>query len=294
MERTDASRGQEAPAPAAPRRARRTGRAGAMLLVLGTLLVVAIGSIGCRSSTAESGAKSGSASNAGAVAAGMAAGSVLVGGGAVANAITVMGTGSVDVPADQAVLSIGVETKAADAAKAADANAQAMNRVLEALKKAGVPDSAVQTAGVTVAPDYSTPAPGSGQQQPSGFRATNVVTVTVPDAAGVSRVFAAAATAGANSISGPSWGLADEAKATGAALEKAVAAARAKAEVLAKASGVRVGDVLALSESGTVGPLTGTFAAAEAASPTSVTPPPVNPGKITVTSSITASYAIAR
>ena len=293
MEKSDASRGQEAPA-ARPRRARRAERAGAMLVVLGAIVLVAIGSIGCRSATADGGATSAPASNAGAVAAGMAAGSVLVGGGAVANAITVTGTGSVDTPADQAVLSIGVETKAEDAGKAADANAQAMNRVLEALKKAGVPDSAVQTAGVTVSPDYSTQPSGSGQPQPSGFRATNVVTVTVPDAAGVSKIFAAAATAGANNISGPVWGLADEAKATAAALEKAVAAARAKAEVLAKASGVRVGDVLALSESGTVAPLTGTFAAAEAGSPTGVTPPPVSPGKITVTSSITASYAIAR
>ena len=207
------------------------------------------------------------------------------------DSITVTGTGNVKAAPDRAIMQIGVVTRGTDAAKAADENAAASKRVLDALKQAGVPDAALQTARVTVSPEYQTE-PTSGQQQPSGFRADNSVTVTLDQVDMVGKVFAAAAAAGANEISGPEWTLADPAAATDSALGKAVAAARAKAEALAKAGDVGVGEVVSITETGSADPRI--FAERAAVDAAGVTEPPVSPGELDVTASVTVTYRIAR
>lgn len=267
------------------------------------LLLALVAVVGLLTGCSEAGTEGGDSGTSGPVASGIAPGAAAPGssgsaalaaqatGALAADTITVTGSGSVQVAPDRAVMQIGVVTRGPDAAKAADQNAAATKRVLDALLKAGIPRDALQTARVTVSPEYNAE-PGRGTTQPSGFRADDSVTVILKDVSAVGKVFAAAASAGANDIYGPDWRLDDENASSSGALEKAVAAARVKAEALAKAAGVRVGDAVAIAESGSVQPTT--TAERALGDQAAVQEPPVSPGLLTVSASVTVTYRMAR
>ena len=107
--------------------------------------------------------------------------------------------------------------------------------------------------------------------------------------------FAAAAEAGANNMSGPTWQLSENSQAETEALNKAATNARSKADALAAAEGVAVGQVLILDETSTspISPVYDQSTASGAATP-SVSPPPVNPQNIDVTASVSVTYQIKR
>src|SRR4051812_40761828 len=111
--------------------------------------------------------------------------------------ITVMGEGMVKAKPDRAGFSFGVNTQAPTAREASADNARAMQKLIAALKAAGVADDDLQTEQVSVWP--SSDSNGSV----TGYTATNSVSVEVP--IGRAGPIADAATeAGANSVSGPS------------------------------------------------------------------------------------------
>ena len=74
----------------------------------------------------------------------------------VANAgeLTVIGDGSVSLPADRAVLSVAAVSESATAGDALKSNNNTTNKVFTTLKKLGVKKEEVQSQGVTVAPKY--------------------------------------------------------------------------------------------------------------------------------------------
>ena len=123
-----------------------------------------------------------------------------------------------------------------------------LQKVLDRLKSEGVAAEAIETTNVSVYP-IRTYNPETGQETLTGYRAQNSVTVTLADAGQVGKVLSAAVEAGANIVSGPVWKLSDDTAAVAAALKKAVANARTKAEALAEAQGVKVGDVVMMNES---------------------------------------------
>ncbi len=117
--------------------------------------------------------------------------------------------------------------------------------------------------------------------------------VTLTDFTLIGPVFAAAAEAGANNLSGPTWQLSENSQAEAQALTIAAANARAKAEALAASQGVTVGDVLTINETSTspILPIYGAGAVSRAATP-SVTPPPVSPQNVEVTASVSITYQL--
>ena len=117
--------------------------------------------------------------------------------------------------------------------------------------------------------------------------------VTLTDFKLIGPVFAAAAEAGANNISGPTWQLSENSQAETQALTKADTNARSKAEALAAAEGVTVGDVLIINETSAspILPIYSAGAASGAATP-SVTPPPVSPQNVEVTASVSITYQL--
>ena len=206
--------------------------------------------------------------------------------------ITVSGTGKVSTLPDEAVIQIGVESSAATAAAALDANSKQAQKVLARLKADGIPDSAIETTNVAVYPSR-THNQKTGKETITGYQATNLVRLTLTDFKVIGQVFAAATEAGANNISGPSWQLSENSQAMTGALAKAVANARSKAQALATAQGVTVGEVLILNEA-SVSPVYyygggGTSPTAAAAS---VSHPPVNPENLDVTASVTITYQL--
>lgn len=149
---------------------------------------------------------------------------------------------------DVAVINAGVVTQAVDAASAMRENATRMDRVIAALKKAGVADRDMKTASISLQPQYR-----YQENKPpviTGYQATNTVNVRFRDIAKSGAVLDALVATGANQINGPDLTLDDPAAAMDEARVDAMAKARARAVLYAKAAGLKVKRILAISESG--------------------------------------------
>jgi uncharacterized protein YggE len=194
------------------------------------------------------------------------------------DSITVSGNGSVVAAPTTAVLSVGVEARAATAKAALAANAREMRQVIDAVKAAG--GSQVGTQSVSLSQVL-------GQNgEPTGFAASNVVTATVA-VAKAGTVIDAAVEAGANQVSGPVMSVADQGKLYRQALTAAMADARLSAETLAAAAGRSLGEVTTVVESGGSTPVPMYEKAAVSDGGT-----PIEAGTQQTTASITVTFAL--
>ncbi len=205
--------------------------------------------------------------------------------------ITVVGMGTATAKPDTAYLSLGVQTRSASAKDAMTSNNVAMNMVIAKVKEQGVEDRDIQTSGLSLYPVQEAPRPGEPGKpnQISGYVASNNVSVTVRDITNVGAVIDAAVAAGANNANGVRFGIADPAVQQLEALRLAVTAARARADVIAAASGVKITGVLAASEDATTAPPPRLLGAQAAAASDASTP--VQAGELTITSRVVVTYA---
>jgi uncharacterized protein YggE len=149
---------------------------------------------------------------------------------------------------DLATIRAGVVTQAATAAAALGDNAQRMERVLDALKAAGVATRDIATATVQLSPQYR-----YGENQPpviTGYQATNTVSIRFRDIAKSGTILDALVKQGANQIDGPNLSLDNPDAALNEARTDAVERARARAELYARAAGLSVARIVSISESG--------------------------------------------
>ncbi|NNF38501.1 MAG: SIMPL domain-containing protein, partial [Gemmatimonadetes bacterium] len=146
--------------------------------------------------------------------------------------VRVTGTARVDVPADRARLAFAMETEARSAADAADANAERMQAVVEAVRGAVGDDGRIETSGYSLQPIYNRPEPGAPQAIVA-YRVQNQVVVTLTDVDRVGPVLDTAVRAGANRVASMSFFAADTRAARLEAIAAATARAREEAEVLA-------------------------------------------------------------
>lgn len=162
--------------------------------------------------------------------------------------LDVQAEGRVRREPDLALVTAGVVAQAPSAAAAMRAQAQGVSRVLAALDKAGIAARDVQTTRVSLQPQYR-----YAQNEPpaiTGYQAANSVSVRFRDIARAGAVLDALVAAGANQIEGPSLTFADPDQALDDARREAMARARARAELYAKAAGLRVDRIVAISEGG--------------------------------------------
>src|SRR2546430_1927526 len=203
-------------------------------------------------------------------------------------AIAVTGEATVSVPPDQARIDGGVTSDAKTAHEASDANNAAMGKVLAALKGAGIEEKDYQTSRLALQPQFATSSKAS-ERTPGivGFRASNRVTVRIRDVAKVANVIDVLVGAGANEIGGINLSVTQASKHLDEAREKAIADARRKAEIYAKAAGVTLGEPISISEEGAPVPLyRGKMAAPMAAGA------PVAQGEETLSVTVSVSWAI--
>lgn len=153
---------------------------------------------------------------------------------------------------DLALVSAGVITPAPSAAAAMAAQAERMARVLAALDRAGVAAKDVRTTQITLAPQYRYPP--NAAPEITGYQASNSVSVKLRDLPQAGAVLDALVKAGANDINGPSLTLADPEAALDEARADAMARARARAALYAKAAGLRIVRLVSISEAGPVLP----------------------------------------
>jgi uncharacterized protein YggE len=201
-------------------------------------------------------------------------------------AISVTGEATISVPPDQAQIDAGVTSDGKTAREASDANNAAMGKVLLALKGAGIDEKDYQTSRLSLQPQY---APNrSGPSPVVGYRASNRVTVKLRDVTKVASTIDLVIGAGANEFGGINFMVSQSSKLLDDAREKAIADARRKAEIYAKAAGVTLGEPLGISEEGGSGPpvFRSKMAAPMAAGA------PVAQGEETLSVTVSVSWAI--
>jgi uncharacterized protein YggE len=199
------------------------------------------------------------------------------------HAITVGGIGSVRAVPNRAQFSFGVTTQGTTAAQAIDANTGLARKVIAALKAGGVASDDLQTEAVSLEPRYS-----DDDGAIVGYTATNSVSATSRDLAKAGALVDAAVAAGANQASGPSLTRSDQAELYRNALRAAVADARAKADAIAAAGGLQLGEIRSVVEGSSAPPPEplARDAAGEAAAT------PVEPGTQTIEATVTVEFAL--
>lgn len=162
--------------------------------------------------------------------------------------VSVTGEASISVPPDLAQIDSGVTTEAKTAREASEANNKAMAGVLQALKNAGLAEKDIQTSRLSLSPQST---PGRNPNAPfqiTGYRASNRVTVTIRDITKVADTIDVLVGAGANEISGISFAVSKASKLLDDARAEAIADARRKAEIYAKAANISLGAPISISE----------------------------------------------
>ena len=208
-------------------------------------------------------------------------------GDAADHTISVAGSGKVTVVPDMATINLGVLVQRDKAKAAREAGAKAMTDVIAALKAQGIDDKDIQTAWVSLNPVYDY---RSTTQRITGYQVQNTVTVTVRDLTRISDVLDDSVIAGATTVNGVSFDVADRTAAEAQARAAAMTDAKAKADTLAGAAGVSITGVASISESVSTPVWYGAEMAAGAASDQKSTP--VMPGSTDVTITVSVSYLI--
>lgn len=159
--------------------------------------------------------------------------------------ITVSGSATISLLADTATIEIGVETTSQDVAEAQQQNTYEMNRVIEALKKAGVSEEDLITSNFNVWSGYEYAYSSLGEEEriPT-YTVNNMLNVTVRDLSTIGNLIDVAVSAGANQMYGLSFSSSESNDAYQKALARAVEDAKAKATTLCSAAGADLGVLL--------------------------------------------------
>ncbi len=202
--------------------------------------------------------------------------------------ITVVGRGETKISPDRANIQISVQTRAATAGAAGAANATRQRAVLDALRKLGLSDDQLSTTGYNVHPEYRY----EPNRNPTiiGYSATNTVVAEVRDLAKVGSVIDAALGAGANLISSLNFYASNIQQARQAAITAAIQAARAEAEVGARAAQGQLGGLLELTIGAYYAPPPRPMMMMAKTDAAQSSETPVQPGQETVTVEVTTRW----
>ena len=201
--------------------------------------------------------------------------------------VTASGSGTVHAAPDEATMSFGVSKSSGDAKTLLADTAAAADKIVAALRKAGVADKDIQTQNVSLFPQTNFV---GGKTVVTGYQASIDVSVRVRDLTRLGDIITAGNTAAANTVSGPSFDIAADSPLNAQAIVKAVADARSRAESMAKAAGASVGRVISISDS-TPAPIQ-PFGFASAAKPSTAPGVTINPGQVDVTSNIVVVFEL--
>ena len=207
------------------------------------------------------------------------------------SSIRVTGDAKVTAKPDRVQIDIGVTTRAAQSQDAASQNARQVDAVLAAVRKA-TPAAVLKTISYSLNPTYQYH-PNGEEPTITGYSAVNVVQVTLDDLAKIGTVIDSATLAGANHVQGIQFTLRDQDAVRAEALRQAATRARAEAEVLAAALGLKVVRVLSAEEnSPRVVPVRAYMGAPRAAMATA-TATPVEAGTLEVTADVMLTVEVS-
>jgi uncharacterized protein YggE len=167
--------------------------------------------------------------------------------------VIVTGEGEASAKPDLGVIRIGVEAHRLTMAEAREASASAQNRILQEVRAHGITSEDIQTEQLSFAPEYEWI---ENKQKLRGYVATNIVRIKVKDLSKLGSIVDSAVKAGDNDVrvDGLSLELADPTEVRMEARKRALADAKKKAEQLAAELGVKLGEPIAIEETGTALP----------------------------------------
>ena len=193
---------------------------------------------------------------------------------------------------DVATLSTGVVTQAADANAAMRTNAQQMDKVMAAIRAAGIAERDVQTSGINLNPQYKY----VENAPPSivGYQASNTVNVKVRDLSKLGKVLDAFVEQGANQINGPSFEVDKPDEAYDEARVTALKKAQARAQTYADALGLKVRRIVSIGEGGASFPRPMPMLRAMAADAGFAKETAISPGESTLSVNIEVVFELGR
>jgi uncharacterized protein YggE len=198
--------------------------------------------------------------------------------------IHVSGTGTASAKPNMAVIYLGIKTQTDTADKAQRDNAELMNKVLDALKAQGIPESDIETVSYWLTP--LTTYPNGEEPKIVGYRCCNNIAVTVKDVSQTGKIIDVAVQSGVNEVSNIQFKVSDEItqELLEGALENAISDADRKAEVVSESLGVKILGPVEI----TVG--TGYEPIPSRVEATMKAETPIIPGELKVTVNVQVSY----
>lgn len=217
---------------------------------------------------------------------------------------------------DIALFNAGVVTQATTASEALADNSRKMDRVIAALKRAGIAERDIQTQAISLQPRYSDPerdaqmlsrttgrpyVPPTESPKIIGYEARNSVQIRVRKLGEMGKIIDTLIAEGANQVDGPSFTLDQPREAMDEARREAIAVGRQRAELYAQATGMRVARLLSISEGGGYYPVqpviavTGSRIGYGGAPPPPPPPPaPVSPGELNLGTNVSMQFELTR
>lgn len=206
-------------------------------------------------------------------------------------------TENVEAAPDVATVSTGVESRAPSASEAMSANARDIDRLVAAIKGAGIDAKDIQTSGINLSPQYvyGQKGPDGSDLPPKfvGYTAHNMLTVKSRNIAKLGGLLDKMVAAGATNINGPNFEIDKPQPLADRARMQAIATGKARAELYAKAAGYRSVRLVAVAEGGAMPPPPPApvmFAQRDMAAAAPVTK--IEPGQVTTSITLSLQYAL--
>lgn len=196
---------------------------------------------------------------------------------------------------DLVTIRAGVVTTGRTAREALSANAELANRLLAAVRGAGVQPRDIQTRNLSVTPQFARdPSERDDNMEAvrtiTGYLARNTLDLRLRDLGKASEIVNALFEAGANEVAGPKFSLSDPAPALRAARRAAIADARLQAETYAEALGMKVARILRVSEREPFD--TDEEGSSMIVMGSAIRPSPLEPGEVSTTGRVWIDYAL--
>lgn len=200
--------------------------------------------------------------------------------------LTVSGSGEVSAVPDVAILSVGAMTQADSAKQALDQVNAVVTQLLARARDLGIAERDLATRQMGVSPVYANRRNSDEAPAPVGYQANNTVEITIRALDSAGAVIDAMTAAGANSIGGLHFSIADPGNYEDEARRLAVRDAKRRAALIAEEAGVKLGPILTIQENGGYTPQPKLRAMAMEART------PVAPGETSVAASVTVVFSL--
>lgn len=205
------------------------------------------------------------------------------------------GNGTAEISPDIAYVNIGVHTEAPTAVTAVSMNNTRAQKVMDALLKFGVLGKDLRTSNFSIA-SLQKVDPSTGQVTGTYYAVDNNIIVTVRDLPKMGALLDSAITAGANSINNIQFDVADHTAALKQAREEALQNALSQAKELADAAEIQLGAIQTINYYESIpmfsGPIYMDYGKGGGGDMRTEYSVPVNPGQLTLTATVSISYAL--